>query len=84
LVRMTADVPSAARFVRGALGRPSVIVVWIDSAHFETALELFSRHEDKRRSFTDCTSFVVIREPAFEKAFTFGRNFEEAGYTRLP
>ncbi len=84
LVRMTADVASAARFLRGVLGRPSVIVVWIDPSHFETALELFSRHEDKRWSFTDCTSFVVMRELAIEKAFTFDRNFEEAGFARLP
>jgi len=84
LVRMEADVEAAARLVRSVLAAPSVTLLWIDQNQFELALELFERHQDKRWSFTDCTSFVVMGALGIEKAFTFDRNFEQAGYARVP
>ena len=84
LIRMEADVEAAARLVRSVLAAPSVTLLWIDQNQFELALELFERHQDKRWSFTDCTSFVVMGALGIEKAFTFDRNFEQAGYARVP
>jgi len=51
---------------------------------FDRAWILFLEREDKRWSFTDCTSFVVMGALGIEKAFTFDRNFEQAGYARVP
>jgi len=84
LLRMAADVPSASRFLHSVLDSRSVTVVWIDPVHFRTAFELFAGHPDKRWSFTDCTSFVVMRDLNIQTAFGFDRNFEQAGLTRLP
>jgi len=81
---MVADVETASRFVRTVLGASSITLIWIDPDHFGAALELFERHQDKRWSFTDCTSFVVMRDLGTTEAFAFDRNFEEAGFTRLP
>ncbi len=84
LIRMETDVEAAARFVRSVLASPSVTLLWIDRDHFESALEIFERHADKRWSFTDCTSFVVMGALGIDQAFTFDRNFEQAGRTRIP
>lgn len=84
LIRMATDVETASRFLRTVLGARSVTVVWIDSGHFGGAVDLFERHEDKRWSFTDCTSFVVMRDLGVTKAFSFDRNFDEAGFSRMP
>jgi len=81
---MVADVETASRFVRTVLGASSITLIWIDPEHFGAALDLFERHRDKRWSFTDCTSFVVMRDLGTTEAFAFDRNFEEAGFTRLP
>ena len=83
-IRMSVDVEAAAKFVHSILGSASVTVVWIDPGKFRAALNLFEQNRDKRWSFTDCTSFVVMRELGIEQAFAFDRNFEEAGFARLP
>lgn len=84
LVRMAADVDASVQAVQAAMSSHGVTVVWIDQGHFEAALDLLARHRDKRWSFTDCTSFVVMRDLGISEAFTFDHNFEEAGFTRLP
>jgi len=37
-----------------------------------------------RWSFTDCTSFAVMKDLEIETAFAFDRKFEEAVFARLP
>jgi predicted nucleic acid-binding protein len=83
-VRMATDAETAARLLHGILERPSGTLIWVDSGHFRAALEMLERHQDRRWSFTDCTSFVIMRELGITKAFSFDRNFEEAGFERLP
>ena len=83
-VRMATDLATAATLLRTVTTARNVIVVWIGAEHFQDALEELERHEDKRWSFTDCTSFVVMKELQILEAFTFDRNFEEAGFARLP
>ena len=84
LVRMETDVPAASRLLRAVLEGRSVTVVWTGEADFRAALEKFAQHEDKRWSFTDCASFVVMHELEIATAFTFDHNFEEAGFAILP
>jgi predicted nucleic acid-binding protein len=81
---METEVEAASRLIRSVMASPSVTLIWVDQDHFESALELFEGHRDKRWSFTDCTSFVVMGALGIEKAFTFDRNFEQAGYARVP
>lgn len=83
-IRMETDVESAARLVESLISSSSITTVWIDPGHFESALKLFVECKDKRWSFTDCTSFVVMRELGIPRAFSFDQNFQEAGFTRLP
>jgi uncharacterized protein len=84
LVRMETDADTASRLLHGVLQDPTVSLVWIGPEHFRAALEMFERHTDKRWSFTDCTSFVLMKELQIETAFSFDRNFEQAGFVRLP
>jgi predicted nucleic acid-binding protein len=84
LVRMETDPAAGTRLLRGVLQDPTVTVVWIGPEQFVAALEMFERNVDKRWSFTDCTSFVIMKELQIETAFAFDRNFEQAGFSRLP
>src|SRR4030042_3814564 len=43
---------------------------WIGLPRTERARSLFFRHPDKDFSFTDCTSFVVMRELKIRQALT--------------
>lgn len=44
------------------------------------AWELFKKFSDKELSFVDCLSFAMMKELRISQAFTFDRDFEEAGF----
>lgn len=51
---------------------------------FEPAWELFKTYEDKKLSFTDCTSFAIMKIRGIEKVFSFDDDFERVGFKLLP
>jgi predicted nucleic acid-binding protein len=56
----------------------------IDVQRFEQARQAFFRLRDRDFSFTDCTSFVVMRELRLTHALTTDRHFRQAGFRMLP
>jgi hypothetical protein len=56
----------------------------IDEQRAERAREIFFRYRDKNFSFTDCTSFAVMRELRLRAALTTDRHFRQAGFDLLP
>jgi len=48
------------------------------------ALELFQKYADKRVSFTDCVSFVLMKKQNIKCAFSFDRHFTIAGFEVEP
>jgi len=56
----------------------------VDSDRFEKARHLFFQYRDKDFSFTDCTSFVIMREFRLTHAITTDRHFRQAGFQVLP
>ncbi len=63
---------------------PSIRRVRVSEAIFDESLRLMLSHTDKAWSFTDCTSFVTMRETHIVRAFTWDHNFAEAGFDVLP
>lgn len=56
---------------------------WIGPDRFNAAKAFFRKHADHDYSFTDCTSFVVMRELGLTEALTTDRHFAEAGFKPL-
>jgi uncharacterized protein len=56
----------------------------ITPARAEKARSLFFRYQDKDFSFTDCTSFAVMRELKLREAFTTDHHFAQMGFTLRP
>ena len=50
---------------------------------FDAAKAFFAKHADHGYSFTDCTSFVLMRELRMTQALTTDRHFIEAGFEAL-
>jgi predicted nucleic acid-binding protein len=50
---------------------------------FVSAKTYFRKHADHGYSFTDCTSFVLMRELKITAALTTDRHFKEAGFEVL-
>ncbi|MDQ3623477.1 MAG: PIN domain-containing protein, partial [Verrucomicrobiota bacterium] len=58
-------------------------LIWIGEERFEATKLFFRKHADHGYSFTDCTSFVVMRELEITDALTADRHFSEAGFRPL-
>jgi hypothetical protein len=48
------------------------------------AVRLFRKYADRRVSFTDCISFVLMRRQRLRKAFAYDVHFERAGFELWP
>ena len=83
-LRIRHGVEAALKFLSKMRGSRSVRVVWVDEAIFELAVEFFKRDSGLRWSFTDCTSFAVMKLLGIKYAFAFDEHFREAGFTVLP
>lgn len=58
-------------------------VIRITEALEDQAWEIFAHYHDKDFSFTDCTSFAVMRQLGITTAFAFDEHFEQFGFTRV-
>ena len=58
-------------------------IEWIGSLRFEAATAFFRKQADHGYSFTDCTSFIVMKELELSRALTSDRHFPEAGFEAL-
>ena len=61
-------------------GKTDLEVVPVSPNILEAAWQLFKRYDDKRFSFTDCTSFVMMRERDIRSAFSFDEHFTQVGF----
>lgn len=53
---------------------------WLDQAIKLRAWEYFIKHNDKGYSFTDCTSFVLMKEMKLTHYLGFDKHFDRAGF----
>lgn len=74
----------ALAFGDAVLRSRQVQLVRIGARMWEEAWQLFRRYEDKAWAFTDCTSFVVMRQRELTLAFTFDNHFAQAGFELWP
>ncbi len=44
------------------------------------AWEYFKRHSDKEYSFTDCTTFMLMKEMKLSNFFAFDEDFVKTGF----
>jgi len=60
------------------------LLVAVEPQDFENAWERFAGQADRRLSFTDCTSFAVMRRLKLTAAAALDEDFKAAGFTVLP
>jgi predicted nucleic acid-binding protein len=60
-------------------------ILTVTPSHENEAFAIFKRYNDKDFSFTDCTSFSIMKSFKLKRAFAFDKHFEQfEGITRLP
>ena len=72
------------RMMRQLVDDKTLQFVRITEAHEEAAGAIFDRYDSMDLSFTDCTSFVVMRELELTEAFTGDHHFSAMGFVLIP
>ena len=58
-------------------------IEWMDPDRFAQTRQFFLKHHDKSWSFTDCFSFLVMRDLGLRDALTTDAHFRQAGFNPL-
>jgi len=58
-------------------------ILWMDQEYFIKTKTFFLKSSDQEWSFTDCASFIAMKEMKLSLALTTDRHFQEAGFTSL-
>ena len=84
LIRMRLGIEAAEKWWMMVSESPRCSVEWITPERNEKAARWFFTWRDQTFSFTDCTSFAVMRELGIEDALTGDRHFTTAGFNIHP
>lgn len=57
-----------------------VDLIWLDKTLKLKAWEYLKKHSDKSYSFTDCTSFIMMKDMKVSHFFAFDEHFAKAGF----
>lgn len=74
----------AARVGEVMLNYQVVQLIHITQEDSQLAWQLFLKRPDQQYSYTDCTSFVVMRRLNIHTALTLDIDFQKEGFTCLP
>lgn len=83
LVKLRTEAKVALALLERIEQSDAILVEDISAARFQAAKALFRKHSDHGYSFTDCTSFAVMRELKIIEALTTDAHFVEAGFKAL-
>lgn len=75
---------SAVRFGDALLAPGTVDLVSVTSADEQAAWTLYRQRSDQRYSFTDCTSFVLMRRLRMDTVLALDDDFRTEGFQVLP
>jgi predicted nucleic acid-binding protein len=78
LILSALGVAQATAFLRDTYAS-RIVVVRVRASDEERAKEIIFRYQDKRFSFTDAISFVVMERLVIPYAFTFDQDFAQYG-----
>ncbi len=56
---------------------------WMTPLLFAESRKYLLKHRDKAYSFTDCTSFILMKRLGIMKSLTKDKHFEQAGFVKL-
>ncbi len=84
LLRIRLGIDAAEAWWRQVDGSTRLRWEYVNPARAEKAREFFFRYRDKDFSFTDCTSFILMRELKLREALTTDRHFLRAGFGIRP
>lgn len=83
LIRMELGHPAAVRFGENVQTSAAVHLVSVRTEDREVAWGTFKKFEDQRLSFTDCTSFALMKRLGLIRVLGVDRHFALMGFTQV-
>jgi predicted nucleic acid-binding protein len=83
-IRYSVGHKEAVKWGKDILASRVVEKIEVGKEIFELAWEIFESYEDKKLSFTDCTSFALMKKRDVEKVFSFDKDFKNMGFILMP
>ena len=83
-IRLRLGLPAAEAWWQQVDGSSRLRIETIDVGRAERARSLFFRYTDKDFSFTDCTSFAVMKDLRLRKVLTLDHHFAQMSFELLP
>ncbi|MGC2222311.1 MAG: PIN domain-containing protein [Methylocella sp.] len=83
LTKARIDAPTSLSLLDRMERSESIDLEMLTGERFTASKQYFRKHSDHGFSFTDCTSFVVMRALEIHAALTTDRHFKEAGFEVL-
>lgn len=84
LLKARAGPQIALRWAERLLSSTLFELVVVDRGLLEDAVRVFGGALDQPFSFTDCTSFALMRTQGVDAAFAFDEDFKKFGFEQLP
>ncbi|MBC7341276.1 MAG: type II toxin-antitoxin system VapC family toxin [Clostridia bacterium] len=84
LLRLKVGHLAAVQFGDTVLGSEAVDLVSITKERWHRAWELFKQCHDQTFSFTDCTSFILMKELGLTEVLAFDHHFRQMGFITRP
>lgn len=82
-LRRRADHRGAMEFYDAAARLPSLSIRWVDDELEAEAWRWLRRHDERRYSFVDATSFALMRRLRLREAMAFDDDFATAGFVEV-
>lgn len=73
----------AVRMFETVFNSDACAILWMDQDRFMRTQTFFLKHVDHPWSFTDCASFIIMKEMKLSSALTKDKHFKEAGFLPL-
>ena len=83
IIRLRASHAAAVIFGQSILGSSVIDLIPVGTDDRLAAWEIFRKYADQDFSFTDCTSFALMRKLRLKTAFTFDGHFSLIGFNRF-
>jgi hypothetical protein len=84
LVRLRLGHSTAVKVGKTMRSSGNIEIVRVLPEDDDNAWAFFVSHRDKDYSYTDCTSFALMRRTGIDRAFATDRHFRQAGFAQEP
>lgn len=74
----------AVRFLDMLQSSQKIQLIYLTPKQIAATADLFRQRADKKWSFTDCSSFVLMQDHQIQTAFSFDEHFKQAGFQVKP